>query len=77
MNDITPVYSDAVLALMACPDETVPARMIAPIVGMHPSVIIAQAKAGEWDREHNGNFIVSGKRVKFYKIDFLKKGGWL
>ena len=69
--------SDDVLALMLREDEVVPAAAIAPIVQMHPSVIIAQAKAGTWDREHNGNYIISGSRVKFFRIDFLRKGGWI
>ena len=76
MTNTTPVYSDAVLALMACPDETVPARMIAPIVKMHPSVIVDYAKKGQWPREIC-NYIISGKRVKFFRVDLLRKGGWI
>lgn len=76
MSEAKALYSDAVLALMETKRETVPARMIAPIVGMHPSVIVHQAKTGKWDRGVC-NFIRSGTRVKFYRIDFLRKGGWI
>ena len=51
MIDTRPVYSEAVLALMACKKETVPAKMIAPVVGIHPSRIVAYAKSGQWPRE--------------------------
>ena len=76
MIDPTPVYTDAVLALMARTDEVVPAAAIAPIVKMHPSVIVAKAKSGEWP-ERICNYIVSGRCVKFFRIDFLRKGGWI
>lgn len=69
------LYNEAELALINCTSSTVPARMIAPILQMHPSVIVELAKTGKWDREHNGNFIVSGKRIKFYRLDFLRKAG--
>ena len=67
-------YSEPVLALMAMTDEVVPARALAPIVKMHPQVIINQARTGEWNR---CEFVISGKRVKFFRIDFLRKGGWI
>ena len=70
------VYTDDVRALMAREEELVPASAIAPIVRMKPSRIIAYAKAGQWPREIC-NYIVSGRCVKFYRIDFLKKGGWI
>ena len=73
---MTPVYTEPVLALMARNDEVVPAVVIAPIVKMHPSVIIHKAKNGEWPREIC-NYIVSGRCVKFFRIDFLRKGGWI
>ena len=76
MIDMTPVYTEPVLALMARNDEVVPAAAIAPIVKMHPSVIIHKAKNGEWPREIC-NYIVSGRCVKFFRIDFLRKGGWI
>ena len=72
--DYTP--SPAVQALMDRDDELVPAAAIAPIVRMHPSVIIRYAKTGQWPREIC-NYIVSGRNVKFFRIDFLKKGGWI
>ena len=68
--------SDAVLALMAREEELVPASAIAPIVKMHPAVIIKYAKEGKWPREIC-NFIISGRNVKFYRTDFLRKGGWI
>ena len=74
MMDYTP--SPAVQALMDRDDELVPAAAIAPIVRMHPSVIIRYAKTGQWPREIC-NYIVSGRNVKFFRIDFLKKGGWI
>ena len=74
MMDYTP--SPAVQALMDRDDELVPAAAIAPIVKMHPSVIIAYAKDGKWPRDVC-NYIVSGTHVKFFRIDFLKKGGWI
>ena len=76
MIDRTPTYTDEVLALMARKDELVPAAAIAPILRMHPSVIINYAKTGKWSREIC-NYIVSGTHVKFFRIDFLRKGGWI
>ena len=77
MVDKTPTYTQPVLDLMAMTDEVVPAKCLAPILKMHPSVIINYAKSGEWDHERLGNYIVSGTHVKFYRIDFLRKGGWI
>lgn len=68
--------SEAVLQLMAREEELVPASALAPIVKMHPSVIIKYAKSGQWPREIC-NYIVSGTHVKFFRIDFLRKGGWI
>ncbi len=74
IKDYTP--SPAVQALMDRDDELVPTVAIAPIVRMHPSVIIKHAKEGTWPRDVC-NYIVSGTHVKFFRIDFLKKGGWI
>lgn len=71
-----PEYRDPILALINNPDEMVTAADIAPIVRMNPQVIIKYAKEGKWPREVC-NYIVSGNRVKFFRIDFLKKGGWI
>lgn len=76
MSELTPTYSDAVLALMSRTDELVPAAAIAPIVHIKPDVIIKYAKDGTWPREVC-NYIVSGRCVKFFRIDFLRKGGWI
>lgn len=71
-----PKYSAPILALMDRQDEMITAADIAPIVRMHPQVIVKYAKDGIWPREIC-NYIVSGTRVKFFRVDFLKKGGWL
>jgi len=66
--------TDPVRALIDYPGETVPASMIAPVVGMHPSVIRYQAKAGTWER---CAYVISGSRVKFFKDDFLRRCGFI
>ena len=71
-----PEYSEPILALIGRRDEMVTAADIAPIVRMHPSVIIKYAKDGTWPREIC-NYIVSGTHVKFFRVDFLRKGGWI
>lgn len=71
-----PKYSAPILALMDREDEMVTAADIAPIVRMHPQVIVKYAKDGKWPREIC-NYVVSGNRVKFFRVDFLKKGGWI
>ena len=70
------VYSDPVRELMARKDDLVPAAAIAPILGMKAETIIKKAKIGKWDRGVC-NYIVSGTHVKFFRIDFLRKGGWI
>lgn len=69
-------YSPLVLQLMARTDELVPAAALAPILGMKAETIIKKAKMGKWDRGVC-NYIVSGTRVKFFRVDFLRKGGWI
>lgn len=76
MPEKADIYTPEVLALMARKDEVVPAAAIAPIVHIHPSVIIKYVKEGRWPREIC-NYIVSGSHVKFFRIDFLRKGGWI
>ena len=70
------VYSDPVRKLMAMPEDLVPAAAIAPILGMKAETIIWLAKKGRWDR-NVCNYIISGTRVKFFRVDFLRKGGWI
>lgn len=70
------VYSDPVRELMQRTDEMVPAASLAPILGMKAETIIKKAKMGKWDREVC-NYIISGTHVKFFRIDFLRKGGWI
>lgn len=74
MNNFEPIYTEAVLALMARPEEFVPASAIAPIVKMHPSVIIEYAKQGKWP---HCEVVFSGDHVKFARIDFLKHFGFI
>ena len=76
MIDKTPVYTDEVLRLIHMTDEMVYAKDLAPIVKMKPDVIIKYAKENRWPRDIC-NFIVSGSHVKFFRIDFLRKGGWI
>lgn len=76
MIDLTPTYTDAVMALILSDRELVYAEDLSPIVKIHPDVIRKRAKDGEWPREVC-NYIVSGRTVKFFKWDFLRKGGWI
>lgn len=71
-----PKYSGPILALMEMEDEMITAADIAPIVRMKTDVIIKYAKDGQWPREIC-NYIVSGTHVKFFRVDFLRKGGWV
>ena len=71
-----PRYSEDVLRLMDDPRDLVPAAAIAPILKMNPQVIVKRAKSGEWP-EGVCKCVTSGGRVKFYRLDFLRKGGWL
>ena len=77
MNDTRPPITEAVRRLMEMQDEVVSARHLAPIVKMHPSVIIQYAKEGQWDQERLGKFVISGDRVKFFRKDFLQKCGFM
>ena len=74
MVDKTPRYTPEVLALMERQDETVPASALAPIVKMHPSVIVEYARTGRWTL---CKYIVSGNRVKFFRKDFLRTCGFI
>ena len=67
---------DHVQVLMDMKDETVSAKYLAPIVKMSESVIVKYAKDGVWPLTIC-NYIVSGSHVKFFRIDFLRKGGWI
>ncbi len=70
------VYSDEVMRLITSTDEMVTAAVIAPILGMKEETIVKKVKMGEWDR-NVCNYIESGTRVKFFRVDFLRKGGWI
>ena len=76
MNDSRVIISDAVMNLMAMTEEVVSAKYIAPVLGMKEETIIKKAKTGRWDRGVC-NYIISGRCVKFFRIDFLRKGGWI
>ena len=69
---------EALERLLSMTDEMVFAKDIAPVLGKHAQVLIDKVKSGEWDRA-NGNYLYfpGDKTVKFYRIDFLKKGGWI
>lgn len=69
---------EAIDRLLAMTDEMVYAKDIAPVLGKHPQVLINKVKEGKWNRS-NGNYLYfeGDKTVKFYRVDFLKKGGWL
>ena len=69
--------SDAVRRLMEMDADTVYAKDIAPIVKIHPQTIIDYAKTGRWDQDSLGKFVISGDRVKFFRLDFLQKCGFL
>lgn len=69
-----PRYSDEVYALMDRTDEMITAADIAPIVHMHKDVIIHYAKTGKWNL---CEYVISGGRVKFSRIDFLRKMGFI
>ena len=65
---------EAVQKLLDMPDEVVPASARAPILRTHPSVIRDMVKSGEWDR---CAYVRIKNRIKFYRVDFLRKGGWI
>lgn len=69
---------EALERLLSMTDEMVYAKDIGPVLGKHPQFLINKVKNGEWDRA-NGNYLYfpGDKTVKFYRIDFLKKGGWI
>ena len=74
--ELKPRYSDEIRRLMAMSCEMITAADLAPIVRMHTSVIIHYAKTGQWPREIC-NYVVSGRNVKFFRVDFLRTGGWI
>ena len=71
-----PSDAEALQKLIDSTDVLVPAGDIAPIVGMKPDRIREYARAGQWPREVC-NYIISGRCVKFFRVDFLRKGGWI
>lgn len=71
-----PSDADALQKLIDSTDVLVPAGDIAPIVGMKPDRIREYARTGQWPREVC-NYVISGRCVKFFRMDFLRKGGWI
>lgn len=71
---VTNEHSDAVQLLINLKAETVSAALLAPVVKMHPSVIIDYAKTGKWNL---CKYVISGNRVKFFRRDFLQKMGFI
>lgn len=69
-----PSDAEALQKLIDSTDVLVPAGDIAPIVGMKPDRIREYAKTGQWPREVC-NYVISGSHVKFFRVDFLRKGG--
>lgn len=69
-----PKFSDEVYALIGRTDEFVSARDLAPIVHMNPSVIVKYAREGKWDLS---KCVVTPGRVKFARLDFLRKMGFI
>ena len=76
MTTVELKYSHEVVQLIESQEELVHAADIAPIVRMSPDRIIGYAKTGQWPREIC-NYVVTGRCVKFFRIDFLRKGGWI
>ena len=76
MIDTKLVYTDDVMRLIHMKDEMVYAKDLAPIVKIKSDLIIHYAKTGKWPRDIC-NYIISGRRVKFFRVDFLRKGGWI
>ena len=69
-----PKFSDEVYALIGRTDEFVSARDLAPICHMNPGVIVNYAKTGKWTLSE---YVISGNRVKFSRLDFLRKMGFI
>ena len=69
-----PKFSDDVYALIGRTDEFISARDLAPIVHMSPSVIVKYAREGKWDLS---KCVVTPGRVKFARLDFLRKMGFI
>ena len=77
MIDMKPKITPPVQRLLDMDCEVVYAKDIAPIVKMKPDVIIKRVKEGVWDQERLGNYVTSGDHVKFFRLDFLQKCGFI
>ena len=76
-----PEITEPVRILMEMEDETVSAKYLAPILHMNEGVIVKYAKDGTWNEDKLGKFIISGAEpgahVKFFRMDFLQKLGFI
>lgn len=77
MCDALPTITPAVQKLIDMEDDVVSAAQLAPILKMHPQTIVDRAKTGLWDQDRLGKFVISGDRVKFFRLDFLQKCGFI
>ena len=69
-------HDEALQKLLESTAVVVYAKDIAPVLQTHPSVLVNHAKKGTWPREIC-NYFISGRCVKFFRLDFLKKGGYI
>ena len=77
MCDALPKITPEVQKLIDMDCEIVTAAQLAPILRMHPQTIIDRVKTGLWDPDRLGKFVISGERVKFFRMDFLQKCGFV
>lgn len=77
MNDNKPKITADVQRLIDMEDEMILAKDIAPIIHVKPDVIIKYVKTGQWDADRLGNYVISGDHVKFFRMDFLQKCGFM
>ena len=77
MCDALPKVTPDVQKLIDMDCEVVTAAQLAPILKMHPQTIIDRVKTGLWDQDRLGKFVISGERVKFFRMDFLQKCGFV
>lgn len=77
MIDTTPIITEPVRNLLAMNAEVVSAKYIAPVLKMSEAVLVHRVKTGQWDQDTMGRVVISGNRVKFFRLDFLQKGGFI
>ena len=77
MIDTTPIITEPVKNLLAMNAEVVSAKYIAPVLKMSEAVLVHRVKTGKWDQDTMGRVVISGNRVKFFRLDFLQKCGFI